>query len=72
MLNKEGTMNTKRRVSFDGIEYAVRSGKRAIPDLSAMDRLGALIWLNKNTTRRGYSRKTNPLAGIGSAIKVSA
>lgn len=60
----------KPRVWFDGQESVVRSSKIAIPDLKAMSRFDALQWLIRNTYPRGYSRATNPLAGIGNAIKV--
>lgn len=57
-------------VEYEGKSYKVRSRKTAIPDLAAMHRIEALIWLNRNTTARGYSRATDPLAGYGGVIKV--
>lgn len=62
---------TKPRVNFDGKEFIVRSSKLAIPDLANMNRFDALQWLCRHTYACGYSRNTNPLAGIGDAIKVS-
>jgi hypothetical protein len=71
-LNQEEEMKTtKRTVNFDGRVYSVKSSKTEIPNLAAMDRFSALKWLISNTYARGYSRNTNPLAGIGNAIKVS-
>jgi len=60
----------KPRVWFDGEESVVRSNNVPIPDLNAMSRFDALQWLIRNTYPRGYSRATNPLAGIGDAIKM--
>lgn len=48
--------------------YKLRSRKTVVPDLGAMDRMAALIWLNRNTTRRGYSKAPSPLQGMGGAI----
>jgi len=61
----------KRMVEFDGCVYSVRSDKIEIPNLAAMDRISALLWLCKHTYARGYSRG-NPLAGLGGAIAVRA
>jgi hypothetical protein len=58
-----------RRVNWENESFCVK-GNVSIPDLSAMSRIDALIWLNRNTYRRGYSRVTNPLAGIGNAISL--
>lgn len=59
----------KREVEWDGRFYKVKSDKIDIPDLQAMERFSALVWLNRHTYPRGYS-KPNPLAGLGDAIKV--
>lgn len=62
----------KPTVTYDGVTYKVRSRKTAIPDLAAMDRTAALIWLNQNTHARGTNyRRPNPLAGMGGAIKLN-
>jgi len=58
----------KRVVQFDGTLYRVRSNTVAIPDLTQMERLAALLWLNTNTYARGYSRQSNPLQGYGGSI----
>ena len=58
-------------VTFDGQVYKMKSRKVEIPNLSEMPRIEALIWLNRNTRARGYSKVTNPLAGFGGAITVS-
>ena len=62
----------KPTVTYDGTTYKVRSRNTAIPDLAAMDRMAALIWLNENTYARGTNhRRPNPLAGMGGAIKLN-
>jgi hypothetical protein len=62
----------KPTVEYDGQTYKVRSHATEIPDLEAMNRLGALIWLNRNTHAKGRSNvKPNPLAGLGDAISLS-
>lgn len=61
----------KRIVVYDGRTYKVKSDSIEIPDLDAGDRMAALIWLNRNTYRRGHSTKApNPLAGLGGAIRM--
>ncbi len=64
----------KRRVTFDGRSWTVRSDQVEIPDLQAMSRMDALFWLNQHTYATGNGIRTtpNPLQGIGSAIKVSS
>lgn len=59
----------KRDVVWDGRTYKVRSDKIEIPDLAALPRFEALLWLVANTYATGYS-KPNPLAGLGGAINV--
>jgi hypothetical protein len=60
--------NPKREVEWNGKHYKVKSNKIEIPDLAAMPRISALLWLNTNTYPRGHS-KPNPLAGLGDAIQ---
>ena len=55
-------------VTYDGNTYKLKSRKIAVPDLQSMERFSALIWLINNTTSRGYSKPSNPLAGMGGAI----
>jgi len=57
-----------RTVTYGDSTYKVK-GKVEIPDLTKMERMDALIWLNRNTHARGYS-KANPLAGIGGVISL--
>jgi hypothetical protein len=57
----------KREVEWDGKFYKVKSDKIDIPDLQAMPRMSAILWLNAHTYPRGYS-KPNPLALVGGAI----
>jgi hypothetical protein len=61
----------KRLVTYDGIAYKVRSGKAEIPDLAAMDRMAALIWLNQNTYARGtnHRRPAPNIAGINLEVR---
>jgi hypothetical protein len=68
MAKKRGP---KPRVEYDGKIYSCRRYNVEIPDLGAMSRTGALVWLLQNTTPVGYSR--NPgvnLAGLGEAIRL--
>jgi hypothetical protein len=51
-------------VTYDGKSYTARSYNVEIPDLAAMDRMAALIWLNANTTPKGYGRGKVNLSGI--------
>ena len=62
----------KRTVEYDGKTYKVKSDKVGIPNLTEMDRFGALQWLIKNTysTGHGLRTKSNPLAGLASAISL--
>ena len=62
-------MTTKRQVEWEGKSYRVKSDTVEIPDLTSLDRIAALVWLNQNTYRRGYSTaKPNPLAGYGGTV----
>lgn len=65
-------MSAMPTVSYDGKTYKLRSRRTLVPDLAEMSRIGALVWLNQNTARRGYSRATNPLAGYGGVIEVKS
>lgn len=62
----------KPTVTYDGKTYTVRSYSTEIPDLEAMTRTAALVWLNGNTyaTGRGTRTKPNPLAGLGEVISL--
>lgn len=57
-------------VTFDGKTYKLRSRKTVVPALDEMARIAALSWLIQNTTKRGYSKNTNPLAGLGGSVRV--
>lgn len=52
-MTPRGPMPT---VSYDGNTYKLRSRRTTIPDFTAMRRMEALVWLNRNTTARGYSK----------------
>ena len=58
-------------VEYRGSIYKLRSRKTVVPNLDAMDELSALIWINQNTTPRGYQKPTNPLEGMGGAITLT-
>lgn len=63
-------VNPMPTVTYEGKTYKLRSRKTEVPDLEAMNEFAALIWLNRNTTARGYSKAANPLAGMGGAISL--
>ena len=59
-------MNTKPRptVTYDGNTYSLRSANTEIPDFDDMDRIAVLIWINRHTVRRGYSKPQPNLRGL--------
>lgn len=59
-------------VEYGGRIYKLRSRKAVIPDFSKMTVIQSLVWLNRNTWPRGYSKPDNPLAGMGGAISISS
>ncbi len=63
--------NPKPTITFNGSIYSLRSRKTEIPDLAAMPRIEALLWLCQNTTSRGYQRAPSLLAGFGGAASIS-
>ena len=63
--------NPRREVEWNGRFYKVKSNSIAIPDLRALPRIEALLWLCSNTYPKGYSRP-NLLAGFGSVISITA
>ena len=65
------TSNPMPTVEYGGNVYKLRSRKTVVPDLNAMDSLAALIWINRNTTPRGYQKAPNPLKGMGGAITIA-
>jgi len=65
--SRRGPMPT---VEWDGRIYSLKSRTMSPPDLGAMSRIGALVWLNRNTYPRGYSRGGNPLAGMAGVVNV--
>jgi hypothetical protein len=60
----------KPRVTFDGRTYVCKSYSVVVPDLAEMARFEALIWISNNTYPTGYSRVTNPLAGLRGVISI--
>lgn len=61
----------KPTVEFDGKRYACRRWNIDVPDLTAMPRLQALVWLNQNTVPRGHTRVARVnLAGYAAAANV--
>ena len=63
--------NPMPTVAYQGEVYKLRSRKTEVPNLEIMDSLSAHIWLNRNTTARGYSKAPNPLIGMGGAITLN-
>jgi hypothetical protein len=65
-------MTAKRTVTYDNRTYKVRKDSIAIPDLGAMERMAALIWLNQETYTAGAGTRSRPvnLTGLGDAISV--
>jgi hypothetical protein len=49
-------VNPMPTVTYEGATYKLRSRKTEVPDLEAMDSLEAHIWLNRNTTAKGYRK----------------
>ena len=71
MRDEQTQRKAKRVVEYDGEVYKVRRQEVEVPDLAVMDRMGALIWLNRNTYGKGRSNvKPNPLAGLGEILSV--
>jgi hypothetical protein len=62
--------NPMPTVSYNGETYKLRSRKTQVPNLKNMDSTSALIWLNRNTTARGYQKVPNPLIGMGGIITI--
>jgi hypothetical protein len=58
-------------VVYNGKVYKVRSRKTEIPDLDAMDRTAALIWLLRNTYPRGtnHRRPAPNLPGLNVIVR---
>jgi hypothetical protein len=68
MINKN--QNPMPTVTFEGKIYKLRSKKTVVPDFNTMDHLSVLLWLNRNTTAKGYRKAANPLTGLGNAISI--
>ena len=66
-------MTAKRSVTYDGKTYKVRKDSIEIPDLDAMERTTALIWLNQETYASGAGTRSRPLSlqGLGDAINLT-
>lgn len=46
----------KPTIEWNGSTYSLRAYSTVIPDLASMSPLSASVWINQNTTARGYSR----------------
>ncbi|MDX1887926.1 hypothetical protein [Mycolicibacterium sp. 120270] len=72
---KDRSMPTSRGpkpvVEYEGQTYTARRYGVDVPDLYAMTRLQALVWLNQNTYKRGHSTKTPTpnLAGLKLVVR---
>lgn len=56
--------NPMPTVVYQGRSYKLRSRKTETPDLTAMTTLEALVWINRNTTPRGYQKEKIRIGGI--------
>lgn len=63
--------NPKPTVIYGDTVYKVRSHKTEVPNLDAMDRMAALMWLNRNTYPRGTNnRRPRPnLSGLRMEVR---
>jgi len=62
-------MKIKRTVTYKGKTYTVNANTATVPDLSAMDSISAVFWINRNTKPVGKLKPEHPLAGFaGSGI----
>jgi hypothetical protein len=68
MMKRTNPMPT---VTYGEYTYKLKSRKTIVPDFNSMTRFEALIWINRNTRARGYSKAPNPLIGLGGAISVN-
>jgi hypothetical protein len=62
----------KPTVTYDGRTYTCRRWKVQIPDLEAMTRLEAHVWLLQNTVPTGAGIRTEPtpnLAGLNLQVR---
>jgi hypothetical protein len=57
-------------VTYQGETYKLRSRKTEIPNLEAMDSLSAHVWLNRNTTAKGYRKE--PALVLSNSITISS
>lgn len=55
-------------ITFRDETYKLKSRKTKIPNLESMSNFEALIWLNKNTTAKGYRREPNLVLAPGTII----
>jgi hypothetical protein len=62
-------VNPMPTVTYQGNMYKLRSRKTEVPDLEAMNEFAALIWLNRNTTARGYRKE--PALVLPNCITIS-
>lgn len=75
-MNGEENTTSRRRgpmptVTYNGKTYKVRSRSIEIPDLDAMERTGALVWLVRNTypTGTNHRRLAPNLAGLNLVVR---
>lgn len=60
--------NPMPTVEFEGRTYSLRTRSVVAPDLGKMDKIGALVWLNRNAVRRGF-QKGRPLIACHMSIR---
>lgn len=54
----------KPRVEYDGKTYTARAWHVDIPDLNAMTRTAALLWIMRNTIPTGVGIRTAPAPNL--------
>lgn len=68
-INQRSLVIPMPTVTYEGITYKLRSRKIQVPDLSAMDSLSVHVWLNRNTTAKGYRKE--PALVLPNTISIS-
>jgi hypothetical protein len=53
-MKKSNPMPT---VTYENKTYKLKSRNIEVPDLASMESLSALVWLNKNTVKKGYFKE---------------
>lgn len=62
-------VNPMPTVTYEGKTYKLKSRNIEVPDLDTMDSLSAHVWLNRNTTAKGYRKE--PALVLPNTISIS-